>query len=112
MAKPRSRNYSPVAREAAALMGAMIRAARLNRKMTSAELAERTGVSRGLVARVENGDMGSAIGAFFEMAAVLGVPLFEAEPARLTEQLNQARSVKALMPKRAFQSTMKVDDDF
>ena len=112
MAKPRSRNYSPVAREAAALIGAMIRTARLNRKMTLAELAERTGVARGLVARVENGDMGSAIGAVFEMAAVLGVPLFEAEPTRLTERLDQAKSVNALMPKRAFQSAVKVDDDF
>jgi transcriptional regulator with XRE-family HTH domain len=112
VAKPKARNYSPLARDATALLGEMIHAARIGRKMTAAELAVRAGVSRGLVSRVESGDMGASIGAAFEMAAVLGVPLFDADPGRVSQRLEQARAVNALLPKRAFQSTAEVDDDF
>lgn len=112
MTKPKNRNYSPLARDAAALLGEMIHSARVTRKMTAAELAERTGVSRGLVNRVEKGDMGAAIGAAFEMAAVLGVPLFEDAHGRVTHRLQEVRSLNALLPKRAFQSKAEVDDDF
>lgn len=112
MTKPKNRNYSPLARDAAALLGEMIHSARIGRKMSAAELAERAGISRGLVSRVEGGDMGTAIGAAFEMAAVLGVPLFDTDPERVTLRLEEARSVNALLPKRAFQSTAEIDDDF
>ncbi|MCS6068942.1 helix-turn-helix domain-containing protein [Klebsiella variicola subsp. variicola] len=54
----------------------MIRTARIERKLTVEELAERAGVSRGLVYRAEEGDMGCAIGAVFELATIVGVPLF------------------------------------
>lgn len=112
MAKPKIRNYSPVARDAAALLGEMIRTARIRRRMTTVELAERAGVSRGLVVRVEGGEMGASIGAAFEMAVVLGVPLFETDPARLASRLDRERALSALLPKRAFLSTAEVDDDF
>lgn len=112
MSKPKTRSHSPIARDAAALLGEMIRIARIRRRMTASELAERAGVSRGLVARVEGGDLGASIGAAFEMAAVLGVPLFEADPARLASRLDRERALTALLPKRAFQSTAEVDDDF
>lgn len=112
LTKPKDRNYSPLARDAASLLGEMIHSARIGRKMTAAELAARAGVSRGLVGRVEKGDMGAAIGAAFEMAAVLGVPLFDVDPERVTHRLQEVRTVNALLPKRAFQSTVDVDDDF
>jgi transcriptional regulator with XRE-family HTH domain len=112
MSKPSARNYSPITRDAAALLGEMIHAARIRRRMTAAELGERAGVSRGLVSRVEAGDMGVALGAAFEMAAVLGVPLFDAAPERVSQALESTREVNALLPKRAFQLTAKVDDAF
>ena len=112
MTKPVDRNYSRTAREAAALLGEMIRAARLHRRMSTRELAERVGSSRGLVVRVEAGDMGSAIGASFEMAAVHGVPLFETDPGLLGGRLAKQREVNALLPKRAFPASVEVDDDF
>jgi len=112
MAKPATRNYSPLARDAAALLGEMIRAARIRKRMSAADLGERAGVSRGLVARVEAGDMGAAIGAAFEMAAVLGIPLFDPAPERVSQALAATREVNALLPKRAFQLTSEVDDDF
>lgn len=112
MANPGDRNYSRTSREAAALLGEMIRAARISRRMSMGELAVRAGVSRGLVARVEAGDMGAAIGAAFEMAAVLGVPLFETEPGLVSKRLVHQREVNALLPKRAFPTSVEVDDDF
>jgi transcriptional regulator with XRE-family HTH domain len=112
MAKPVDRNYSRIARDAAALLGEMIRAARLHRRMSTRELAERTGASRGLVVRVEAGDMGSALGAAFEMAAVLGVPLFDADPSRVGERLSNQREINSLLPRRAFPASVEVDDDF
>lgn len=112
MAKPKSLTHSRPTREAAALLGELIRAARIRRKMTARELAERAGVSRGLVSRVEKGDLGVSIGATFEMAVILGVPLFDAEPERVAERLRMARETNALLPKRAFQAHVEVDDDF
>ncbi|MDZ4695109.1 MAG: helix-turn-helix transcriptional regulator [Deltaproteobacteria bacterium] len=112
MAKPVNRNYSRTARDASALLGAMIRAARLHRRMSTQELAERAGASRSLVVRVEAGDMGSGIGAAFEMAAVLGVPLFDADPGLVNGRLAKQREVNSLLPRRAFPTSVKVDDDF
>ncbi len=112
MPKPVDRTYSPAARDAAALLGEMIRAARLRRRMPMRELAERAGVSRGLVVRVEAGDMGSAIGAAFEMAAIVGVPLFDADPEVVSARLAKQREVNALLPRRAFPASVEVDDEF
>ena len=80
MAKPAHRSYSRYAREAAELLGLMIRSARIERGITVADVAERAGISRGLVHRIEKGEMGSSIGAAFEVAAIVGLRLFEAEP--------------------------------
>ena len=113
MAKPASRSYSPVASDAATLMGEMIRASRIERGINATDLAARAGVSRGLLARVEGGDMGVAIGAVFEIAAVLGIPLFEADADGLRTRLSHQRQINALLPSRAFQRTQqRPSDDF
>ena len=88
MAKPAQRSYSRYAREAAELLGLMIHSTRIERELTVAEVAERAGVSRGLVHRIENGHMGCSIGAVFEVAAIVGLRLFEAEPTTLTRHLS------------------------
>jgi DNA-binding XRE family transcriptional regulator len=71
MPKPATRTHSRHAREAAEMLGLMIRNARVERGQTATEIAERAGVSRGLVHRVERGDMGCSIGAVFEIAAIV-----------------------------------------
>lgn len=108
--KPR-RPYSPVAVSAAEMLGLMIRSARLERNMTATELAERGGVSRPLLRRVENGDMGVSIGAVFEIAAILGVPLFEADEERLSMRLGHERRVAGFLRKRAYQAQLGTSDD-
>jgi hypothetical protein len=48
----------------------------------------------------------------FEVAVILGVPLFEAEKSALTARLRQVEDRLALLPKTARPTTGKVDDDF
>lgn len=112
MTKP-TRPYSPTSRKAAELLGLMIRAARLDRNMTAQELAERAGVSRPLLSRVEKGDMTVSLGAVFEIATILGVPLFEEDDERLAARLATERRANALLRQRAFQASRgRIDNDF
>ncbi len=112
MAKPVHRSYSRYARNAAELLGLMVRNARIERGITVADVAERAGVSRGLVHRIEKGEMGSSVGAAFEVAAIVGLRLFEAEPTTLTRHLSMERGKLALLPKSARMAKAKVNDDF
>ena len=48
MSKPQHRAYSRYSTEALALLGQMIRAGRIDRKITGEEMASRMGVSRSL----------------------------------------------------------------
>lgn len=112
MAKPASRSYSRYAREATELLGLMIHNARIERELTVADVAERAGVSRGLVHRIEKGELGSSIGAAFELAAIVGLRLFEAEPTTLTRHLSMARDKLTLLPKAVRPAGKGVKDEF
>ena len=112
MSKPRTRSYSRHNQEAVALLGHMIGNARRDQGLTIADVAERAGVSRGLVHRVENGDMGCAIGAVFEIATIVGVRLFDAEPPALQHHLAMARDKLALLPRTVRARGKAVKDDF
>lgn len=112
MAKPAERPYSPYARNAVKLLGQLIRRARIEKKLTAGELAERTGVSRGLIQRIEQGDTGCAIGAVFEAATIVGVRLFDADLGALTGMLEASTSTLTLLPKTVRRSAAEVKDDF
>ena len=112
MPKPISRAYSRYSRDAAQLLGQMIRLGRMNRKLTVAEIAERTGVSRGLIQRIERGDMGCAIGAVFEVATIVGIGLFDADQSTLTASISSNRQTLTLLPKSARPSRKAIKDDF
>ncbi|BDA87215.1 transcriptional regulator (plasmid) [Aureimonas sp. SA4125] len=112
MAKPAERAYSKVTQEAAALLGQQIRMARLEQRMTADDLAERVGISRGLLQRIERGDLGCAIGAVFEAAAVLGIPLFGIDHRGLTDRLAANAHILTLLPKTARPVQRPVKDDF
>lgn len=112
MAKPDNKSYSRYAREAAELLGLLIRNARIEQGLTVAELAERAGMSRGLVYRVEKGEPSVSLGAAFELAAIMGLHLFEADPKRLTREVATARDKQLLLPRYARPSSKGVKDDF
>jgi transcriptional regulator with XRE-family HTH domain len=112
MPKRTTRPFSRYSRDAAVLLGQFIRRARIERKLTAAELAERAGLSRGLVHRIEKGDPGCAIGAAFEAATIVGVRLFDADQATLTKNLAANAATLALLPKAVRTARAEVMDDF
>ena len=73
------RPLSPYAADAVALLGQLIRKARIERKLKAVDVTDRAGISRGLLRRIETGDPGCAIGAVFEVATIVGVRLFDTD---------------------------------
>lgn len=112
MPKSITRTYSRYSRDATALLGGLIRAARKERKLTAQEVADRAGISRGLLQRIEKGDLKCEIGAVFEVATIVGVKLFDADDNALANHLNQTRDKLALLPKSVRKKARKVQDDF
>lgn len=112
MAKSRARSYSRYTRQALILMGRLIRARRLEQRMTTRELAERAGVSRDLLYRVEKGDPACQIGAVFELAAIVGVSLFEPETEDLRRRNLEVKEKLHLLPSAARKSKAEVKDEF
>ena len=112
MVKPTNRAHSRYSKEATRLLGQMIHEARIQRRLTATEAAERAGISRGLVQRIEKGEMGCSIGAVFELATIVGVALFDANPAALSRHLATSRDKLTLLPKRARKAAAVTFDDF
>ena len=112
MPKPQQVPHSRYSRDAVRLLGLMIRNARIERQLTAEQLAERAGVSRGLVQRVEKGDLASSIGAAFELAAIVGVPLFDATQQSLTSHIERERHTQSLLPRTVHLPKKEVMDDF
>jgi ribosome-binding protein aMBF1 (putative translation factor) len=112
MPKSITRTYSRYSREAAAMLGALIREARNARTLTAQALADRAGISRGLLQRIEKGNLKCEIGAVFEVATIVGVKLFDADESTLTKYLRQTKEKLALLPKSVRKTSKVVRDDF
>ncbi len=112
MTKSVVRTYSRYSREAVTLLGGLIRATRKERRFTTQEVADRAGISRGLLQRIEKGDLKCEIGAAFEVATIVGVKLFDADASTLTKHLRQTEDKLALLPKSIRKKTKAVRDDF
>lgn len=112
MPKVFTRTYSRYGLEAIALLANLIRAARKERQMTAQEVADRAGISRGLVQRIEKGDPKCELGATLEVATIVGLKLFDAQASSLTEHLRQTQDKLALLPKSVRKTVRVADDDF
>jgi hypothetical protein len=108
----KTRPHSRYAKDAAVLLGQLIRKARIDRKMMAGDLADRAGLSRGLLRRVEAGDLGCTLGAVFEAAAVAGVRLFDADETALAKAVTSNAEIMLLLPKSIRASRVKPDDNF
>lgn len=106
------RTYSKYTQEAASLLGKQIRLGRKQRKWNEHELAERSGISRATLQKIEKGDLGCALGLVFEVAALVGVKLFDEETSSIHRHLASADDKLALLPKSVRKSRGKVHDDF
>jgi transcriptional regulator with XRE-family HTH domain len=96
--------------EAAALLGAKVRLARRERRWQLHDLAERVGVTDVTARRIERGDLSVGIGLVFEAAAVLGVPLFDEDLARVRLEGTRVAAELALLPARIARPV--ISDDF
>lgn len=99
-------------REAVTLLGQLIRANRLARNMSVQVLADRVGVSRDMIRRIEQGDPRCTIGIVFEAASIVGVALFESDRDRLSAKVVEQGEKLSLLPKAVRQKTTVVKDDF
>jgi len=104
--------YSAYTIEAAQLLGEQIRAARRSRRWPQRELAERAGITPGTLIKIERGDPSVRLGTAFEVASLAGVPLFHADPSRLTLDLDRTRARSALLAERVRPRKEDLKDEF
>lgn len=108
----KQRTYSKYAQHAVILLGEQIKLGRKQRKWTEHNLADRAGISRATLQKIENGEMSCAIGLVFEVATLVGVNLFEQDKLPLSKHIEQTRDKIALLPKRIQVKAKAVDDEF
>jgi transcriptional regulator with XRE-family HTH domain len=104
------RTYSKYSLEAASLLAQQIKLGRKQRRWSEKNLADRAGISRVTLRRIENGEMSCAIGLVFEVAMLVGINLFEQDVISFARQIEHAKDKVALLPKRIREKV--VDDDF
>ncbi|MBC7551312.1 MAG: helix-turn-helix domain-containing protein [Cellulomonas sp.] len=107
----RTRTNSAPTADAVPALGSLVAAARREQRWTVADLAERAGVAPATVRAVERGAPTVAIGVVFELATLLGVPLFGVA----ARDLGNVRAVTAdrlsLLPQRV-RNRVSHDDNF
>tara|TARA_Y100000294_G_C8442980_1_gene291552 strand:+ start:415 stop:750 length:336 start_codon:yes stop_codon:yes gene_type:complete len=110
--KKTNRANSLYAKEAMKLLAARIKTVRIEQKIKTTELAERAGISRDLLRRIEKGDPGCSIGTVFEVAALLGIRLFNSDIDNLRLHNMFFQDKLALLPDRVWAEKHELDDDF
>ena len=112
MNKSKKRAYSQYCQDAVRLLGYLIQTTRKEKKMTTTELAERAGISRGTLYKIEQGNMTSELGIVFEVAMILGIQLFEMPPRQLQTEIDTLKNKLTLIPKRIRKTPESFDDNF
>jgi transcriptional regulator with XRE-family HTH domain len=103
----------PQAKDAVRVLGLEVARARRAKRWTQAELAERAGVSRETVRKVEHGGSAVAIGTAFGLAALVEVELFGASPGDLPQLVRRGEERLAVLPARVrARADLELDDDF
>ncbi|WP_320970127.1 helix-turn-helix transcriptional regulator [Bacteroides nordii] len=82
-------------------LGENIKYARLRRDLSSEQVAERAGISRNTLIKIEKGDEGVAIGYYFRVLAVLGLDRDILLVAKDDELGRRLQDVKLTVKKRA-----------
>ncbi|MDY0213208.1 MAG: helix-turn-helix transcriptional regulator [Desulfuromonadaceae bacterium] len=108
----RTRPYSKYTLEAVKLLGKQIQLGRKQRRWSENELAQRIGIARATLQRIEKGDMACAIGLVFEAATLVGIKLFNADGEVLRRQVVEAEERIALLPRHIHPVGEVVDDEF
>jgi transcriptional regulator with XRE-family HTH domain len=112
MPASKKRSYARYTIAAVALLGSLVQLERKSRRMTAQEMADRLGVDRSTLQRLEQGDPKVELGLAFEACAILNIPLFEEDAQGLALRLDEAGKRLALLPSRVRRKQLSVSDDF
>lgn len=112
MPATKKRSYARYTIAAVELLGTLVQLERKSRRMTAQEMADRLGIDRSTLQRLEHGDPKVELGLAFEACAILGIPLFEETAQGLTMRLDEAGKRLALLPSRVRPRQLSVSDDF
>jgi len=108
-----AKTITPQARDAARALGAQVAGARRRRRWSTARLAEQAGISAPTLRKVERGDPSVALGTAFDVAVLVGVTLFSANPSELAVLADNLVDRVALLGDRVVPiSDDGLDDDF
>jgi len=91
-------------------LGAMIKAARIERHLSQTDLAERVGVSRYTIGLLEKGNPNVAIGSVFEAATIVGIPLMGNDPRQLTKLSQAIANLVQILPAKGFSKAISRKD--
>ncbi|MDF1759554.1 MAG: helix-turn-helix transcriptional regulator [Coxiellaceae bacterium] len=112
MTNTTTRSYSDYCLDALQVLAKLITLHRKAKKMTAQELADRVGICRSTLYKIEKGDAKCEIGVVFELCSVLGICLFNSDGGDMA-RFNEAMNDKlALLPQAIRKKTDKVDDQF
>ena len=106
------RTYSNYSQKAVNLLGEMILLHRKKRKMTTQDLADRAGISRTTLYKIEKGDMKCEIGLVFEVAVLVGIKLFETRLTTIDSLHESIENKIALLPDRIRKLKGRLEDEF
>ena len=112
MPASKKRSYARYTLAAVKLLGSLVELERKTRKITQTDMAERLGVDRSTLQRLESGDPKVELGLAFEACAILGIPLFQEDAAGLTLRFDEASKRLALLPSRVRQKQLSITDEF
>jgi DNA-binding XRE family transcriptional regulator len=113
MGTKKERVYSRYTKEAAALFGRHIQLGRKERNLREMDLAERAGISRATLQKIEKGDLKCELGLYFEVAALVNVPLFQvASDSTFALNIDRINNKITLLPKAIHKKKKEVDDAF
>lgn len=103
-------SLSRPAADAAAVLGGLIKVARLDKRWSQRDLAERLSVDPRTVAAIEAGLPTVSIGSVFQAAFLTGVPLFGLEGTDLAAARRRGEETLSLLPQRIRTPKQEVDD--
>jgi transcriptional regulator with XRE-family HTH domain len=106
------RHYSDTVRHATQLLGSQVRRGRIQRQWTVRQLAERAQISTNTLLKVEHGDPTVTVGIAFDVAVLVGVPLFFDDRERLLSEARRETERTALLAQRVRPAIEEPDYDF
>lgn len=107
-----TRTYSNRTLQAVNVFAKQIQLSRKQHRWSEAELAERAGISRSTIRMIEGGNPATSLGLFFEVATLLGIPLYSGDEQNLKAIRKNLDLQLALLPERIDKEKGDVFDEF